>query len=161
LFTISRRVGCNTGNSEGSLPLNIYSHLLISVEDAGAIAHQSRDHREFTPLVDRGHRVARGKRNEPVALAIAIRIAADEKRSNSKPETKRMPLSTSMALVAVNTSTGAPKCALKAAECDGVACADKDDRKNERHLFRGTPRMGAADGDDYWHLPGDKVRCQR
>jgi hypothetical protein len=30
-----------------------------------------------------------------------------------------------------------------------------------RHLFRGTPRMGAADGDDYWHLPGDKVRCQR
>jgi len=54
------RVGCNTGYSEDSLPLNIYSRLLISVEDAGAIAHQSRDHREFAPLLDRGHRVARG-----------------------------------------------------------------------------------------------------
>src|SRR6267142_4822685 len=65
---------------------DICSRLLISVEDAGAVAHQSPDRRELAPLIDRGHRVARGKRNEPVARAIEIRIAADEKRSDPIPK---------------------------------------------------------------------------
>src|SRR5262245_11193341 len=55
--------------------------LAICIKDAGAVAHQSADHGELAPLINRRDRMVRSEHDESIALAVEEWIAADKKRT--------------------------------------------------------------------------------
>ena len=64
-------------------PSGVDATLVISIDDARAVAHQPACFDEKTPRIDRRHHVERGKRHDAMALSIDEWITADQKRTGA------------------------------------------------------------------------------